>query len=166
MARCNRASVGGAQWGQSGVAVTATCLLGFQQLLIQELKKSSTNPAVLATVSAAAERQMRLLEAVAADEQRSQQGEQGSSGAGLGLDEEVNAVPPTAPVSRLIHELQLLIALLQVVAQSTTDSQKHAGRKQSLEQLVKNQNEQIEKLNETIDLLRTGNALAEAVSGA
>ena len=116
--------------------------------------------------AADAERQTRLLEAVAADEQRNQEGEQGSSGAGLGLNEEVNAVPPTAPVSRFMHELQLLIALSQVVAQSTTDSQKHAERKQSLEQLVKNQNEQIEKLNETIDLLRTGNTLAEAVSGA
>ena len=155
------------------MAATAACLLGFQQLLIQELKKSSTNPAVLATVSAAAERQMRLLEAVAADEQRNQQGEQGSSGAGLGLDDEVNAVPPTAPVSRLMHELQLLIALSQVVAQSTTDSQKHAERKQSLEQLIQNQTEQCRatdevargKLNETIDLLRTGNALAETVSG-
>ena len=163
MARCNRASVG-AQWGQSGVAATAARLLEFQQLLVQEPKKPSTNPAVLATVSAAAERQMRLLEAVAADEQRNQEGEQGSSGAGLGLDEELNAVPPTVPVSRFIHELQLLIALSQVVAQSTTN-QKHAERKQSLEQLVQNQNEQIEKLNETIDLLRTGNTLAETVSG-
>ena len=164
MARCNRASVG-AEWGLSGVAATAARLLGFQQLLVQEPKKPSTNPAVLATVSAAAERQMRLLEAVAADEQRNQEGEQGSSGAGLGLDVELNAVPPTVPVSRFIHEPQLLIALSQVVAQSTTNSQKHAERKQSLEQLVQNQNEQIEKLNETIDLLRTGNTLAETVSG-